>query len=119
MQYKPGDWEDNSELEMNSKSDEDSEMMKVSMVQFLEESIKKKENNLECPVCFEVAGEPIFGCSQFHLICGSCKSKPEMTKCPQCRMRYGGEGAVRNRFAEREAEELQDLKEQLDRINSA
>ena len=35
------------------------------------------------------------------------------------RMRYGEAGAVRNRFGEREAEELQELKEQLDRINSA
>ena len=69
------------------------------MVQFLEESIKKKEENLECPVCLEVifvsfmiflflnqaAAEPIFGCREFHLICASCKLKPEMTKCPQCR----------------------------------
>ena len=78
----------------------------VQLARFLEESIRKKESNLECPVCLEVtfifpcnfkdiilaifcpqvASEPIFGCSrQFHLICGSCKSKPEMTECPQCR----------------------------------
>ena len=35
------------------------------------------------------------------------------------RVGYGEGGPVRNRFAEREAEELLELKEQLDRINSA
>ena len=35
------------------------------------------------------------------------------------RMEYGEGGPVRNRFAEREAEELLELKEQLERINSA
>ena len=75
------------------------------MVKFLEELIMQKESNLECPVCLEVtfifplnfkniilaifwrqvARVPIFGCSQFHLICASCKSKPGMTECPQCR----------------------------------
>jgi len=114
-----GDWEDHAEREIDLKSAEDSELMKVDMVQFLEESIKKKEENLECPVCLEAAAEPIFGCREFHLICASCKLKPEMTKCPQCRMEYGEGGPVRNRFAEREAEELLELKEQLDRINSA
>merc|ERR550517_2442344 len=90
----------------------------VQLAKFLEESIRKKESNLECPVCLEVAREPIFGCrTQFHLICSSCKSKPEMTQCPQCRVSYGRQGPVRNRFAEREAEELKKLIAQLDRIN--
>merc|ERR1719447_2648881 len=37
-----GDSEDNTELEMNSNFDNDSEMKKVSTVRFLEELIKKK-----------------------------------------------------------------------------
>jgi len=115
----PGDWEDHAELEMDPKAGEDSELKRVDMVQFLEESIKKKEENLECPVCLEAATEPIFGCKEFHLICSSCKLKPDMTKCPTCRVEFGKGGPVRNRFAEREAQELLELKEQLDRINSA
>jgi len=92
----------------------------VQLAQFLEESIKKKEKHLECPVCLEVATkEPIFGCSrQFHLICASCcKTKPGIEECPQCRVKYGRQGPVRNRFAEREAEELKGLIAKLDQIN--
>jgi len=118
-QQDPGEWGDHAEQEMNSKSEENWEWMKA-YIQFLEESIKKKEKNIECPVCLEAAAEPpIFGCKEFHLLCASCRlAKPEITKCPQCRMSYGEQGPVRNRFAEREAEELLELKEQLDRINS-
>ena len=38
------------------------------MVDFLTKSIKEKESDLECPVCFETAEVPIFMCSEMHLI---------------------------------------------------
>ena len=38
------------------------------MVDFLTKSIKEKESELECPVCFETAEVPIFMCSEMHLI---------------------------------------------------
>ena len=38
------------------------------MVDFLTKSMKEKESDLECPVCFETAEVPIFMCSEMHLI---------------------------------------------------
>ena len=38
------------------------------MVDFLTKSIKEKESDLECPVCFETAEVPIYMCPEMHLI---------------------------------------------------
>ena len=43
------------------------------LLRFLNESISRKEKQLECPVCFEVAQAPIFMCSESHLICCECQ----------------------------------------------
>ena len=39
---------------------------------YINQKIKAKELDLECPVCFEVAQTPIFTCEEQHLICSTC-----------------------------------------------
>ena len=78
---------------------------------FLLDSIARKEASLECPVCLVEAATPIFGCSEYHLVCGGCMGR--VAACPTCREEWGREGPRRNRFAEREAEELARVKEEL------
>ena len=56
------------------------------LIDFIAKSIEKKEAELECPVCFEIAEAPIFMCQQQHLICSSCQ--PRVTSCPECREPY-------------------------------
>ena len=41
------------------------------IVEFLATLIKKKESDLECPVCLETAEVSIFMCPEMHLICSS------------------------------------------------
>ena len=78
---------------------------------FLLDSIARKEASLECPVCLVEAAAPIFGCSEYHLLCRDCRGK--VATCPTCRQEFGREGARRNRFAERESEELEGMREEL------
>ena len=80
------------------------------MITFLLNAIEKKETQLACPVCLETASAPIFMCQQQHLICSSCQ--PRVTSCPECREAYQGPPR-RHRYAERDAEELEKMKEEL------
>jgi len=68
--------------------------------------IEDIEKLLECPLCFETAEAPIFECQEGHLVCSKCK--PKITKCPECQIVYRGPDK-RNRYAERDAEKLQAL----------
>ena len=87
------------------------ESSKEKIVNFLIKSIEEKEETLECPVCLEVVKEgPIYRCQQEHLVCSSCRAKTR--QCPECRERYSGD-PVRHRFAEKMAQELLRLREQL------
>eukprot|EP00092_Neocalanus_flemingeri_P000379 GFUD01000403.1.p1 GENE.GFUD01000403.1~~GFUD01000403.1.p1 ORF type:complete len:806 (+),score=225.30 GFUD01000403.1:35-2419(+) len=81
--------------------------------EFLAQSIKEKEADLECPVCFETADIPIFMCSEMHLIC--CRCRPKIRECPECRLPYTG-AAKRHRFAEKTAGELGKLKKELENL---
>ena len=56
------------------------------MMDFLSQSIKEKEEHLECPVCLETAEAPIFTCQEMHLICANCR--PKLKECPECRAPY-------------------------------
>jgi len=76
---------------------------------YIDNKIKAKEKELECPVCFEVASAPIFMCSDLHLICSDCK--PKVSICPECREPYPKK-AKRHRYAEKAAEELAGLMEE-------
>ena len=53
------------------------------MVEFFKTSIKKKEEDLECPICLEPARPPIYlWCQASHIICTACV--PMLEECPQC-----------------------------------
>ena len=84
-------------------------------IDFMAKSIEKKEAELECPVCFEIADVPIFMCQQQHLICASCQ--PRVTSCPECREPYQ-KPPRRHRYAERDAEELKKMREELVKMTS-
>ena len=45
------------------------------MVDFLQQAIKDKERDLECPVCLETATSPIFSCPESHVICSECRPR--------------------------------------------
>ena len=47
----------------------------LQLLEFINGKIKAKEQELECPVCLEVAAPPIFTCSDLHLICSDCRPK--------------------------------------------
>ena len=79
------------------------------LIDFMAKSIERKEAELECPVCLEIAEAPIFMCQQQHLICSSCQ--PRVTSCPECREEY--QKPRRHRYAERDAEELKKFKDEL------
>eukprot|EP00090_Calanus_glacialis_P045989 TRINITY_DN8811_c0_g1_i1.p2 TRINITY_DN8811_c0_g1~~TRINITY_DN8811_c0_g1_i1.p2 ORF type:complete len:213 (-),score=73.33 TRINITY_DN8811_c0_g1_i1:86-724(-) len=79
------------------------------LLDFIDNQISEKEKELECPVCLEVAGAPIFMCSDLHLICSNCR--PKVKECPECRIQYEGK-PKRHRYAEKTAEELVKLKNQ-------
>lgn len=85
------------------------------LLDFMATSIKEKENDLECPVCFETADVPIFMCSEMHLICSSCK--PKIKECPECRVPYTG-APKRHRYAEKTAEELKKLRKEYETMNN-
>merc|ERR1719341_310330 len=87
---------------------------KASFIEFMAKSIKEKEEALTCPVCLETASAPIYMCQQMHLICSSCR--PRLSACPECRQKY--KGHQRHRYAERDAEELNKLKDELSKVTA-
>ena len=80
------------------------------LIAFLVKSIKEKEAALECPVCLETVKAPIFMCQQQHLVC--FKYQPRLASCPKCRETYQ-EQPGRHRYAERDAEELEKMQNEL------
>eukprot|EP00938_MAST-03A_sp_MAST-3A-sp1_P005758 g5758.t1 len=50
---------------------------------------------LECPICLDTMGPPIFQCREGHLICSPCREK--IDKCPTCRIPLDN---IRNRALE-------------------
>ena len=100
-----------------------------NLVKFMERQIKELEEELECPVCMEVATTaPIYKCPEDHLICRllfahalnpcftnlfCCRiCRPKLSECPQCRVALKGRSYVKFRGAERQAERLLALKEE-------
>ena len=86
-----------------------------NLIIFLTKSIEEKEAALACPVCLETAAAPIFMCQQQHLICSSCQ--PRVTSCPECREAYQVPPR-RHIYAEKDAEELRNMQEELAKIIS-
>ena len=63
-----------------ARSEEGSTAKRVSqpnlqLLEFINGKILAKEQELECPVCLEVAEPPIFTCNDLHLICSDCRPK--------------------------------------------
>ena len=84
-------------------------------LQFLERQIQDLEDELECPVCLEIASEaPIFKCEEDHLICSKCREK--FVRCPVCRVKYPRGTCKRLRGAERQAERLAGLNKEREAI---
>ena len=53
-------------------------------------AISSMKKNFDCPVCYEfMEFRRIFQCSSGHLICENCKGRPEVRKCPVCRVYLG------------------------------
>ena len=77
--------------------------------------IEKKEEDLRCPVCLEVAKTPIYTCPDSHIICSACATIPELKKCPECREDLPTP-LKRHRFAEKIAEELEELLQATDKL---
>ena len=78
-------------------------------------SIEKKEEDLTCPVCLEVAKTPIYTCPDSHIICSACATIPGLNKCPECREDLPTP-LKRHRFAEKIAEELEELLQATDEL---
>merc|ERR550519_1730149 len=82
------------------------------LIDHIQIQIDKLSLRLECPVCLEVAKEPIFQCVDGHLICQNCR--PKINACPTCRIKYVGKfNWKRHRHAEQDAEDLEDLFKQI------
>ena len=97
--------------ELKRKREEITELrnVKQKLDDFLLNSIREKEAELECPVCLETAvGGEIFSCIHQHLVCSQCR--PRVRKCPTCRQPYP-RTPLRHRYAEKMAVELQNLRE--------
>ena len=77
--------------------------------------IEKKIEDLTCPVCLEVAKTPIYTCPDSHIICSACATIPELKKCPECREDLPTP-LKRHRFAEKIAEELEELLQATDKL---
>ena len=83
-----------------------------NLVALIEGQISEMEEELECPVCFEVSDTaPIFKCPEDHLMCRSCR--PRLSVCPLCRAQLGHK-YQRFRGAERVAQRLQALRTELE-----
>ena len=81
------------------------------LMEFLQEQIQTKSEELECPVCLEECPQdsPIFQCPSQHLVCGECR--PRVRQCPSCRVPYPAwQLPVRHRYAERAVLELAGLR---------
>ena len=94
---------------------ETSTSVDVQMVAFLRQTISRKEEDLLCPVCLEIAQTPIFTCPDSHIICSACVPKLKAQECPQCRVELPNP-LKRDRFAEKTAVELEELLQTMKKL---
>ena len=80
------------------------------------DAIARKAASLECTICMIETSIPIYGCREYHLLCKECRGK--VVACPTCRQAFGEEGPRRNRFAEERAEELGEMRRELEEATS-
>ena len=94
------------------------ELLKKEKVNYLtkekEATLKELEAELECVVCLETGSSPLYCCQEQHLVCSNCRPGIRKTgKCPYCRAPYPGGDLLRHRFAERTADRLGALRQEL------
>ena len=81
--------------------------------------IKELEEDLECVVCLETGESPLYCCQEQHLVCSTCRPRVRETgQCPSCRAQYPGGDLLRHRFADRSAQRLEGLKQELANLRS-
>ena len=91
----------------------------VNSVADKEATLKELEEELECVVCLETGSSPLYCCQEQHLVCSTCMPGVRRTgKCPSCRAPYPGGDLLRHRFAERTAERLGALRQELDNLRT-
>jgi E3 ubiquitin-protein ligase SIAH1 len=56
---------------------------------------------LECPICYNVMGPPIYQCTSGHLMCSTCYARSTMLLCPCCRVQLNKIVPSRNLSLER------------------
>jgi len=95
-------------MELKKEQDDLPKKQKVNeaLLEHITNMIDDKKKDLECPVCFETAENPIYQCTGSHLICKECL--PNLNICPECRTQYPAR-PFRNRFAEKMEEEIKKL----------
>ena len=99
------------------------ELLKKEKVNYLtkekEATLKELEAELECVVCLETGSSPLYCCQEQHLVCSTCRPGVRRTgQCPTCRAPYPGGDLLRHRFAERTAERLGALRQDLDNLRT-
>ena len=75
------------------------ENSRASLQQLENGEICEKEEQFRCPVCLEQPYGQVFQCPEGHVFCGECRERPEMVKCPECRVSLEGV-RIRNRILE-------------------
>lgn len=65
----------------------------------LGENCQQGEEQFRCPVCLEQPQGEVFQCPEGHVFCRDCRDRPEMVRCPECRISLEGV-SIRNRFLE-------------------
>ena len=80
----------------------------TEFLNFINATIQEKEKELECPVCLEIAGAPVYMCVNSHILCADCVDKVGV--CPMCNMKLP-KTPLRHRYAEKIVDELQSLRE--------
>ena len=48
--------------------------LSTELINFINATIQEKEKELECPVCLEIAGAPVYMCVNSHVLCFLCFS---------------------------------------------
>ena len=48
---------------------------------FLAAAVARKAAGLECTICLAEASTPVYGCSEYHLLCGGCRGKVASCSC--------------------------------------
>ena len=84
------------------------------LIDFLTDAIAKKEEDLRCPVCLEVA--VVFStCERQHIICDSCFFKLDNLKCPECRVKLPKDPR-KDRFADKMVGEYKNFLQRRDNL---